>query len=109
MFGGSFPASAAVYHLLSTHSDLVKLCGFGGITLGVFVISSGLAAGFLGGSPTSVCYTRFATLVALVIVLSLFSCALYTIFDAPVYKTTCAVICGLMIALFVFFWFIFEW
>ncbi|XP_062187847.1 uncharacterized protein LOC133891139 [Phragmites australis] len=109
MFGGSFPTSAAAYHLLSTHSDIVKLCGFGGITLGVFVISSGLAAGFLGISPGSVCYTRFATLAALVIVLSLFSCALYTIFHSLVYKITCAIVCGVTIAIFMFLWLYFGW
>lgn len=109
MFGGSFPTAAAAYHLLSTHSDIVKLCGFGGITLGVFVISSGLAAGFLDTPPRSVCYTRYATLAALVIVLSLFSCALYTIFHSPVYKITCAIVCGVTIAIFVFLWLYFGW
>ncbi|RLN36118.1 hypothetical protein C2845_PM03G20740 [Panicum miliaceum] len=109
MFGGSFPTSVAVYNLLTNSTDVVKLCGFGGVTLAVFVISSGLAAGMLGTTPGSACYTRFATLAAVTIVLSLFTLALCTIFSSVPYKAACGAICGLLIMILVIIWLVSGW
>lgn len=109
MFGGSFPTSVAVYNLLNNSSDFVKLCGFGGIMLAVFVISSGLAAGLLGRTTKSACYTRFATLIAVTIVLTLFTCALCALFSSAIYKAVCGSICGVLILSFVIVWLFFEW
>lgn len=109
MLGGSFPTSVAVYNSLNNSSDLVKLCGFGGITLAVFVISSGLAAGLLGRTAKSACYTRFATLLAVTIVLTLFTWALCTLFSSGIYKAVCGSICGVLILIFVIVWLLCKW
>ena len=62
LLGGSLPASAAVYHLLSSSSNLIKAIVLGMIVLGVLCVSSGLVAGTLGSSQRSLRYCRFATL-----------------------------------------------
>ena len=81
LLGGSLPASAAVYHLLSSSSNLIKAIVFGMIVLGVLCVSSGLVAGTLGSSQRSLRYCRFATLSSFAILwLLLFfgTCSLFT-------------------------------
>ncbi|CAO1949005.1 unnamed protein product [Urochloa humidicola] len=109
MLGGSFPSSAAVYNFIGGKSDVVKLCGFGGFTLAVFVISSGLAAGLLGRSAKSAGYTRFAALAAVTIVLALFTFGLCSLFTSPWYKGVCGIIFAILITILVLIWLIFEW
>lgn len=109
MLGGSFPASVAVYNLLSKSSDVVKLCVFGGLVLAVFVIMSGLAAGSLGRTARSIWYTRLAALVAVTIVLSLFVAALCSLLSSQAYKAVCGAIGGILIMIFVVSWLISKW
>ncbi|XP_066364284.1 uncharacterized protein [Miscanthus floridulus] len=101
MLGGSMPTSAALYGLLNASSDLVKLCIFGGITLGVFVISSGLIAGLLGTTNGTVRFTKIATITAVSIVLIFFTVVLCMLFDSDNYKAVCACIFPMLTILFV--------
>ena len=95
------PTSAALYGLLNASSDLVKLCIFGGITLGVFVISSGLIAGLLGTTNGTVRFTKIATITAVSIVLIFFTVVLCMLFDSDKYKAVCACIFPMLTILFV--------
>lgn len=92
------PTSAAMYGLLHASTDFVKLCAFGGITLGVFVISSGLVAGLYGTTPKSIRYTRIATITALVMVLIFFTVGLCTMFHSKPYQVACGVTCSWLIS-----------
>jgi hypothetical protein len=109
MFGGSFPASVAIYNLIKDSSDIVKLCVFGGVTLGVFAVASGLAATSLGTTPGTARYARFAALVAITVALSLFTGALCTLFVSQGYTIGCAIFFALLIAVLDMAWIYLEW
>lgn len=109
MLWGSFAASVVVYNLVRTSTDLVKLFAFGALTLAVILIASGLAAGSFGRSPGTACYSRFATLAAVSISLSLFTCAFCSLFSLAVYKIACAAVFGIFIVLLVIVWLADGW
>lgn len=109
MLGGSFPASVAIYNVVKDSPDWVKFLVFGGVTLGVFAVASGLAATSLGGTRRTALYARFAALIAVTIALCLFTGALCTLFVHPAYMISCACVFSVLIALLDSAWVIFKW
>ncbi|KAL6880160.1 hypothetical protein ACP4OV_011725 [Aristida adscensionis] len=99
MLGGSLPTSVALYNLVNTatSTDFDKLCVFGGFTLGIFVVVSGLVAGLLGNTPETACYTRIATITAMGIVLVYFTVVLCTMLESISYMAACGLFGALLI------------
>lgn len=91
------PTSVAIYVRFHAPINFLKLCVFGSITFGVFIILSGLVVGLSGTTPESICYPKMITIAALVMMLILFTIGLYTMFHSKPYHTTCGATCSVLI------------